>query len=138
MSDAGAQTNAAYNCVDRHVEAGHGDRVALFWYDAFPWVCAHAWACLFSNARVVHANWLANARLTSHTAPLCRGFAPSLCVAFTAHREGNDPCHSVSVTYKQLQDRVYQITNYLTSIGVKQALFGPTFVALGALAHCIA
>uniref|UniRef100_A0A6S8M2K9 Acetyl-coenzyme A synthetase n=2 Tax=Dunaliella tertiolecta TaxID=3047 RepID=A0A6S8M2K9_DUNTE len=61
----GAQTNAAYNCVDRHVEAGHGDRVALFW-------------------------------------------------------EGNDPCHSVSVTYKQLQDRVYQITNYLTSIGVKQ------------------
>jgi acetyl-CoA synthetase len=23
--------NAAYNCCDRHVEAGHGDRVAFFW-----------------------------------------------------------------------------------------------------------
>ncbi|MBS9535838.1 acetate--CoA ligase [Mycobacterium sp. M1] len=25
------QLNVAYNCVDRHVEAGHGDRVAIFW-----------------------------------------------------------------------------------------------------------
>ncbi|GAA4837031.1 acetate--CoA ligase [Saccharopolyspora rosea] len=23
--------NVAYNCVDRHVEAGHGDRVAIYW-----------------------------------------------------------------------------------------------------------
>ena len=27
----GGQLNAAYNCVDRHVEAGHGDKVALHW-----------------------------------------------------------------------------------------------------------
>jgi acetyl-CoA synthetase len=27
----GGRLNAAYNCVDRHVEAGHGDRVALHW-----------------------------------------------------------------------------------------------------------
>jgi len=27
----GAETNMAYNCVDRHVEAGHGDRVAFYW-----------------------------------------------------------------------------------------------------------
>jgi acetyl-CoA synthetase len=27
----GGQLNAAYNCVDRHVEAGHGDRVAIHW-----------------------------------------------------------------------------------------------------------
>ena len=27
----GARINAAYNCVDRHVEAGHGERVALHW-----------------------------------------------------------------------------------------------------------
>jgi len=27
----GGKLNAAYNCVDRHVEAGHGDRVALHW-----------------------------------------------------------------------------------------------------------
>jgi acetyl-CoA synthetase len=27
----GGTLNAAYNCVDRHVEAGHGDRVALHW-----------------------------------------------------------------------------------------------------------
>lgn len=27
----GAQTNLAYNCLDRHIEAGHGDRVAFYW-----------------------------------------------------------------------------------------------------------
>jgi len=27
----GGRINAAYNCVDRHVEAGHGDRVAFHW-----------------------------------------------------------------------------------------------------------
>ena len=27
----GGQLNVAYNCVDRHVEAGHGDKVALHW-----------------------------------------------------------------------------------------------------------
>jgi len=27
----GAETNLAYNCLDRHVEAGHGDRVAFHW-----------------------------------------------------------------------------------------------------------
>lgn len=28
---AGGKLNVAYNCVDRHVEAGHGDRVAIHW-----------------------------------------------------------------------------------------------------------
>src|SRR3954462_13559443 len=33
--------NVAYNCVDRHVEDGHGDRVADYWevepaYDSWP------------------------------------------------------------------------------------------------------
>ena len=27
----GAETNISYNCLDRHVEAGHGDRVACYW-----------------------------------------------------------------------------------------------------------
>jgi hypothetical protein len=27
----GGQLNAAYNCVDRHVEAGHGEQVAFHW-----------------------------------------------------------------------------------------------------------
>ena len=27
----GGKLNIAYNCVDRHVEAGHGDRVAYHW-----------------------------------------------------------------------------------------------------------
>lgn len=27
----GAETNVCYNCVDRHVEAGLGDRVAFLW-----------------------------------------------------------------------------------------------------------
>ncbi|WP_025272726.1 acetate--CoA ligase [Haloglycomyces albus] len=27
----GGELNVAYNCVDRHVEAGNGDRVALYW-----------------------------------------------------------------------------------------------------------
>jgi acetyl-CoA synthetase len=28
----GGRLNASYNCVDRHVEAGHGDRVAFHWH----------------------------------------------------------------------------------------------------------
>jgi acetyl-CoA synthetase len=28
---ADGRLNVAYNCVDRHVEAGHGDRVAIYW-----------------------------------------------------------------------------------------------------------
>ncbi len=28
----GGQLNASYNCVDRHVEAGNGDRVAFYWH----------------------------------------------------------------------------------------------------------
>jgi acetyl-CoA synthetase len=28
---AGAQTNVAYNCLDRHIEAGRGDKVAILW-----------------------------------------------------------------------------------------------------------
>ena len=27
----GGKTNASYNCLDRHVEAGNGDRVAFHW-----------------------------------------------------------------------------------------------------------
>ncbi len=27
----GGRTNACYNCVDRHVQAGHGDQVAIIW-----------------------------------------------------------------------------------------------------------
>ncbi|HEX5493538.1 MAG TPA: acetyl-coenzyme A synthetase N-terminal domain-containing protein, partial [Mycobacteriales bacterium] len=27
----GGTLNAAYNCVDRHVEAGRGDKVAYYW-----------------------------------------------------------------------------------------------------------
>ncbi|HEX6511019.1 MAG TPA: acetyl-coenzyme A synthetase N-terminal domain-containing protein, partial [Chloroflexota bacterium] len=27
----GGKLNVAYNCVDRHVEDGHGDQVAYFW-----------------------------------------------------------------------------------------------------------
>ena len=29
---AGGKLNVAYNCVDRHVEAGNGDRVAFHWH----------------------------------------------------------------------------------------------------------
>ncbi len=28
----GGELNASYNCVDRHVEAGNGDRVAFYWH----------------------------------------------------------------------------------------------------------
>ena len=27
----GAETNLSYNCLDRHVEEGHGDRIAFYW-----------------------------------------------------------------------------------------------------------
>jgi acetyl-CoA synthetase len=30
----GGRLNVAYNCVDRHVEAGNGDRVAIYWEGA--------------------------------------------------------------------------------------------------------
>ena len=28
----GGKLNASYNCLDRHVEAGNGDRVAFHWH----------------------------------------------------------------------------------------------------------
>ena len=28
---AGGKTNVSYNCLDRHVLAGHGDKTALIW-----------------------------------------------------------------------------------------------------------
>jgi acetyl-CoA synthetase len=28
---AGGRTNACYNCIDRHIEAGHGEKIALIW-----------------------------------------------------------------------------------------------------------
>ena len=31
----GAKTNICYNCLDRHVLAGDGDREAFFWYVEF-------------------------------------------------------------------------------------------------------
>ena len=31
MVSSAASSTSAYNCVDRHVEAGHGDKVAYFW-----------------------------------------------------------------------------------------------------------
>src|SRR3954468_20243861 len=31
---AGGMLNTSYNCLDRHVEAGHGDRAALIWDSA--------------------------------------------------------------------------------------------------------
>ncbi|KDD73369.1 hypothetical protein H632_c2248p1, partial [Helicosporidium sp. ATCC 50920] len=37
---AGAETNACYNAVDRHVEAGHGERVAFLWEGNDPDVSA--------------------------------------------------------------------------------------------------
>jgi len=27
----GGKTNVAYNCLDRHIKAGNGDRIAYFW-----------------------------------------------------------------------------------------------------------
>lgn len=27
----GARTNIAYNCLERHIEAGHGERIAYYW-----------------------------------------------------------------------------------------------------------
>lgn len=27
----GAETNIAYNCLDRHVKAGNGDKTAMYW-----------------------------------------------------------------------------------------------------------
>ncbi|PRW59907.1 acetyl-coenzyme A chloroplastic glyoxysomal-like [Chlorella sorokiniana] len=59
----GAETNVCYNCVDRHVKEGNGDRVAFFW-------------------------------------------------------EGNDVGQATTTTYKELQDMVCQIANYMKSQGV--------------------
>ena len=36
----GGKLNVAYNCVDRHVEAGHGEQVAFHW-EGEPGDCTH-------------------------------------------------------------------------------------------------
>ncbi|MBI4576946.1 MAG: acetate--CoA ligase [Planctomycetes bacterium] len=53
----GATTNAAYNCLDRHLEAGHGERTAIVWEGDDPaevrrlsYRELHAEVCRFAGA----------------------------------------------------------------------------------------
>ncbi|XP_002980429.2 acetyl-coenzyme A synthetase, chloroplastic/glyoxysomal [Selaginella moellendorffii] len=75
----GGCTNICYNAVDRHVEAGRGDDVALLW-------------------------------------------------------EGNDPGFDMKLTYKELLDRVCQLSNYLLAVGIKKgdtvAIYMPMLLEL--------
>ncbi|BCP08028.1 acetyl-coenzyme A synthetase [Mycobacterium paraintracellulare] len=54
---ADGKLNVAYNCVDRHVEAGHGDRVAIHWegepvgdHRSLTYAELHAEVCKAANA----------------------------------------------------------------------------------------
>jgi acetyl-CoA synthetase len=75
----GGKTNICYNSLDRHVEAGLGDKIAFFW-------------------------------------------------------EGNDPGVDDKLTYKELLERVCQLSNYLRDQGVKKgdavAIYMPMLVEL--------
>ena len=52
----GGQTNASYNCLDKHIEAGNGDRVALLWEGepgdqrSLTYRALHEDVCKFANA----------------------------------------------------------------------------------------
>jgi acetyl-CoA synthetase len=52
---AGGKLNASYNCLDRHVEAGRGDKVALYWEGepgdtrAITYAELHRLVCRFTN-----------------------------------------------------------------------------------------
>ena len=53
---AGAKLNASYNCIDRHLENGHGDKIAIIWEGNDPSVSKvysykklHEEVCKFSN-----------------------------------------------------------------------------------------
>src|ERR687893_349378 len=52
----GGKLNVSYNCLDRHVEAGNGDRVAFHWHgeegeqDAVTYADLHAAVQRFANA----------------------------------------------------------------------------------------
>ena len=52
----GGKTNACYNCVDRHLDAGHGDRVAIIWEGepgdqrTLTYQELHTEICKFANA----------------------------------------------------------------------------------------
>ena len=52
----GGKLNVSYNCLDRHLEAGHGDRPALIWEGepgderTFTYAELHAEVCRFANA----------------------------------------------------------------------------------------
>ena len=53
----GGSLNVAYNCVDRHVEAGHGDRTAIYWEGepvddsrTFSYTDLHVQVCKAANA----------------------------------------------------------------------------------------
>jgi acetyl-CoA synthetase len=52
----GGKLNVSHNCLDRHVEAGHGERTALVWEGepgdtrTFTYAELHAEVCRFSNA----------------------------------------------------------------------------------------
>jgi acetyl-CoA synthetase len=52
----GGKLNVSYNCLDRHIEAGHGERTALLWEGepgdtrTFTYSQLHAEVCRFANA----------------------------------------------------------------------------------------
>jgi len=52
----GGKLNVSHNCLDRHIEAGHGERAALVWEGepgdtrTFTYAELHAEVCRFSNA----------------------------------------------------------------------------------------
>lgn len=105
---SGAETNIAYNCLDRHVEAGKGDKVALA-LAAASWM---SWIALY----------------------LLSGFCS--CFQVAMFWEGNDLDTDSKITYAELLQMVCRIANYLKSIGVKKGddvtIYMPMVVELAA------
>ena len=82
----GGRLNVAYNCVDRHVEAGHGDQVAYYWEGEPGDARAVTYADLLAESSRV-ANLLKSLGVAKgDRVAIYMGMVPELPIALLAYR----------------------------------------------------
>ncbi len=104
----GGRLNVAYNCVDRHVEAGHGDQVAYYWEGEPGDTRAITYAELLAESSRV-ANLLKSLGVSKgDRVAIYMGMVPELPIALLACARIGAP-HSVvfgGFTATSLRDRI--------------------------------
>src|SRR3712207_1445619 len=121
----GGRLNIAYNCVDRHVEAGHGDKVAIHWEGEPGDSRTITYADLLTSVCQA-ANTLTELGIRAgDRVAIYLPMIPEAAVAMLAcarvgatHRE-RETDESRAITYGDLLTSVCQAADTLTELGVR-------------------